>query len=154
MNLNPKSYILNPQGGFSLIELLLVISILAILSTMTIGYYRNYAKSKELDLAYKNLTFHLKDVQGKAVNGEDQLKWGIHFVDTTIDYYEIFSTATNYAGGTVIDTYYFPSNVAYSGAVSDIIFDRITGTTSANTVTIISEGSSKTVTITAQGNIY
>jgi len=149
------------NSGVTLLEIIIVMSILAILATMATGYYRNYLKSVELQNAAKNIIFDLKGVQVKAMSGENQLKWGVHFVNSSSDYYETFSTPTNYADPSKVveNTIYLPSTVIFTnpseGNTADIIFERIKGTISSlATITISSENNSQTITVTVQGNVY
>ncbi len=147
-------------AGFTLLELLMVISILAVITAIGSGYYRNYARNIEFDAAAKTMMFALKKAQAKAMAGEGTMKWGIHAVNGAEDYYEIFSTPTNYADSskTISETTYVSSLLAFSdpseGNSTDIIFDKINGAASAASVVFSFEGSTKTITVTAAGNIY
>lgn len=144
--------------GFSLLEVLIVIGIIAILSVIGTGYYRGFFKNVELDLSAKTIISDLRQARAKAMAGEDGLKWGIHFINGASDSYELFSTAADYAAGAVKTTTFLQGTVIFTNpaeaAVLDIIFEKITGTTAASAVTISSEGDTKTITITSQGNVY
>lgn len=146
--------------GFTLFEVLVTISVLAVLSAAGVGYYRNFVRNVEFDSVAKGIIFDLKNAQSKAMAGEDDVKWGIHFVNGSEDYYELFSTPTSYSDTLAIvkTTVYLPGAIAFStpaeGVAADIIFDKITGAPSNSTVTIFFEGESKTITATAAGNIY
>lgn len=146
-------------SAFSLIEILLVIAFLSVVAATGMSLYRNYLKSVEADTAADIIISDLKNIQTKAISGEDNLKWGIHFINGESDYYETFSTATDYAAGTVKDTFYLPGTIVFSdpseGNIKDIIFNKISGTISSETtLTIGSDIKSRTITVTAIGNIY
>lgn len=146
--------------GFSLLELLIVISIMALLGAAGAGFYRNFVKNVEVESITKVLAGDLRTARSKAMIGEEGMKWGAHVVNSgagSIQYYELFSTATNYAAGTVVSTTTLPFGVAFSnpaaGASKDIIFTRISGTTTPETITVVSEGSTKSIVITSIGSI-
>lgn len=146
--------------GFSLLELLLVVAILGVLGAAGIGYYRNTAKDIEVTTVARTLASELRDVRAKAMGGESQKKWGIHAVNGASDYFEVFSTPTNYAdAGTTVDrTQYLFSGIAFSdpseGTSKDIIFTGISGTTTASSFTLTSQTQNITVSVTALGLIY
>lgn len=153
------------EQGFSLIELLLVVALLGILGTIGVGNYRNYVKNVEVTNVGKVMITDLQSMRAKSMAGEDGLKWGVRFVNTTDvsgnpDYYELFSTPTTYAdaGLLIKQTTYLPGTVAFSapssGVNTDVIFNKITGSTSDATMTIGSESLSKTITVNTLGNVY
>jgi hypothetical protein len=109
----------------------------------------------------RGITSELKTARAKSMNGEDDMKWGVHFVNGTSDYYELFSTPTNYADGSRVtkETVYLSGGVAFSypteGNTTDIIFDKIYGsTTPATYVTVTAENNYATTTISSNGQIY
>lgn len=146
--------------GFSLLELLIVIAIIAILGTVGSGYYRGFIKNVEIQSVSKTLAGDLRQVRSKSMIGEDGVKWGAHFVNVNggDQYYELFSTPTNYAGGTVTATTTLSKGLIFSDpsadSSKDIIFTKISGTTTASTIVIVSEGSYATTTVSSIGSIY
>ena len=146
--------------GFSLLELLMVIAILGILGAAGFGYYVNVAKNIEISTVARTLASELRDARARAMGGESRRKWGVHAVNGASDYFEVFSTPTNYAnGGTTINrTQYLFSGAAFSdpseGTSKDIIFTGISGTTTASSLTLTSQTQSITVSVTALGLIY
>lgn len=147
------------NAGFSLLELMIVLSIVIIISSIGAGFYMNYGKSVEISSATNTLVFNLKQAQSKAMIGEGGFKWGMHFVNTTADYYEIFSTPTDYSDGAkaIISTIYLGSSAEFSDPASssskDIIFNKISGSTSASSVAIFHGDITKTVSVSGIGSI-
>jgi len=149
--------------GFSLLELLIVIAIITIISSAGAGFYRGFSKDVELSSTAQVIAADLRQMQAKSMAGESALKWGVHFVNGNTDphYYETFSTPTDYnsASKDVTATTTLAKAVTFSeptiGAITkDIIFSKISGTTTATTIVIGSEGKSQTVTISSIGTIY
>jgi len=147
--------------GLTLIEVLLALTVLVIMGTLSIGAYRNYAKNVELDMTVKTIRAELSELRGKALNGESRLNWGAHFVNSTNDYYELFSSPTNYSdvNKVIKSTTYLKTTVNFSspgsGSNTDVIFNKITGGVDSNVgITITSEGQDKSINISTIGAIY
>lgn len=145
--------------GFSLLEILLVLGIISVLGTTGIGMYRNYVKNVELKTVSQEIRTDLKSARSKAQAGEDNYKWGIRFTNGTDDYYEVFSTPTNYADGgrQTRETVYLRGGVSFTNPIEgnnlDVIFARISGTTTATTISVIFEGQTETVSVGVSGSI-
>jgi len=148
--------------GFSLLEILIVIGILAVIAAVGSGFYMNYARVVELNSIGKSIISDLKGAQAKAMSGEGGLKWGVRFVNSTNDYYEIFSTPSDYNNPAkeITDTIFLSGGLSFSRPVESseiiIIFDKIKGTVASEETIIASSvnGQSKTITVTKGGNIY
>ncbi len=150
-----------PQRGFTILELLIVIAIVAVIAVAGVGSYRNFGKSVQLSSTAHVIAADLRHVQAKAMIGDVGVKWGVRFVNgTPDDYYELFSTPTTYADArkNVTATTTLSKGISFSdpaeGSSKDIIFNKISGTTTAATVVIVSEGGFATTTISAIGTIY
>lgn len=149
------------RRGFTLIELLLVIAIVSVISVAGVAAYRNFGKSVEMSSAMQVITADLRQMQSKAMAGEDGAKWGAHFVNNGADqYYQLFSTLTAYGGPSMVlqSTTTLSGGVVFSdpapGFNKDVLFERITGMTTDATVSITSENITQSVTVKAIGSIY
>ena len=148
------------RRGFSLLEILMVVAILAILGVSGVGYYRNLAKNVETKNFSQTLVSDLKYARSLSTSGESSLRWGVHAVNGASDYYEFFSSSTTYSDSSmsVSSTTTLPKGVSWvspaESASKDIIFTRISGTTTADTLIINSESGNTTLTITSLGVVY
>lgn len=147
----------NLRKGISVLELLIVVTIFVILGVTGVSFYRNYVKIAELESTAKIITSDLKSVRAKAMAGEDDSKWGVRFVNGASDYYDIFSTASDYNSGSVKTTVFLPKAVEFStpgeGINLDVIFNKISATSTDASVAVSSEGKTETVTVTAEGSV-
>lgn len=144
--------------GFTLLELVITISILAILSVTGVSSYRSYTKNVEVTSTVQNMVTHLRQAQAKAMANDSGYKWGVQFVNNpTEDHYTIYSTLTTFGSAVDTETFYLPKNVAFSNPANsqsvDVLFTRISGTTTATSVTLFSENITKTISITSTGII-
>lgn len=145
--------------GFTLLEVLIVLAIVVLLGSMSVGFYINYSKNVEINSVANIMIFDLKQAQSKSMIGEGGFKWGIHFVNGATDYYEIFSTPTDYSDGVkvIISTNYLSNGVTFSspgsGSSTDIIFNKISGGTSGTSVVVISQSNTRTISVSSIGNI-
>jgi hypothetical protein len=99
-------------------------------------------------------------MQTYASAGNGRFNWGIRFFNTSPNYYELFSTPTNYAdaGKVTLSLVYLPGTVSFttpsSGNNLDVVFSAISGNTTATSLTIASPNGSKTINVTASGAVY
>jgi len=144
--------------GFTLLELLLIIALLAILAVGGAGMYRNFGKNVELSSTAQNIAADLRLMQSKAMSGEGGYKWGVRFVSNVSgsDYYLLFSTDGTRSTTTATTT--LTSGIAFSdpkAGYKDVIFNKISGSISAaTTTTIILENITSTTTVSTTGAIY
>lgn len=147
------------QSGFTLLEILLVVGILVVLAAISRDFYGSFVSGAQLDANAKTIIYDLRNTRDKAMNGQDARRWGVHFVNGASDYYETFSTPTDYSDGskTIGVTTYLSSGVSFSypaeGVNSDIIFEKISGTASATSIIISGQQNLKTISISSQGLI-
>ncbi|MCX6756710.1 MAG: prepilin-type N-terminal cleavage/methylation domain-containing protein [Candidatus Nomurabacteria bacterium] len=145
--------------GFTLLELLLVIAILAVLSVAGAASYRSFGTNTKLNSVTRTLAAEIKQAQSNAMIGKNNLKWGVHFVNSTNDYYLIFSTPDFFSNvaTVIISTTTLPTGISFSDPISnaskDVIFNKISGNTIATTTTLVTESLSKTISISAIGTI-
>ncbi len=142
-------------------ELLIVLSIVAVLGGGGVGFYQNFSKDVELKTTMRVINADLRTARAKSMARQDDLKWGVHFVNDGANphYYELFSTPTDYANASmsVSATTTLSKGLTFSDPSSgtkDIIFYKVAGTTTASTVGVTSSAGTQTLTISALGTIY
>jgi prepilin-type N-terminal cleavage/methylation domain-containing protein len=148
-------------SGFSLIEILLVISILAIISTSIFMWFSTYQRQTETESASKMIISSLRDAQSRSTSGKDFMKWGVFFDDTS-NKFILFRDEGGYAGASLKEETYLSKYVEFDsdslmGGCNEIIFEKIHGETSQNcTIKIVDKSSNANfidITITSSGLI-
>ncbi|MDP3015144.1 MAG: prepilin-type N-terminal cleavage/methylation domain-containing protein [bacterium] len=149
--------------GFTFIELLIVISITAILATVGAMNLIGYRQERDLNFAVQEIITVLRNSQDRSIAQEEGSRWGIYFNNPTgdsNDFYELFK-GTSYAGGIVASKIALRSNIQFdtptSNSSSTVIFAPITGLPSASITIKISligkPTSSSTIIINTNGEI-
>lgn len=131
------------KQGFTMIELIVVIALMAMMITIFLINFRVATKTKSLDLAAEKLVSDLKEIQANALNAKEYggavpCGWGIHYIDAnTYIYYaggkpgglecEDAGVNRNFQAGqdTAARTVDLQNSgeIEFSGAFSDIFFE-------------------------------
>lgn len=148
--------------GFSLIELLLIMAILAILSSGAAIWFFGYQRQVEVNSVSKMIVDTLRDAQSRSISGKDFAKWGVYF-DAMGNRFILFrDDGTGYSGAAVKEENYLSSfvkigNVSLAGGGNEIIFNNPGGGTAQyGTVRIEQSNDSasfKNVIVTSLGKI-
>lgn len=150
--------------GFTVIELILVLGIIAVLSFVSLASLSGRKNKAELDGVTKQMASLLREAQSRSVSQSNYTIWGVRFANdaTTTPFYALFSGAT-YSTSAEAGHYALPTDASYvtstiaRGAVVDITFAQISGAASNATSVAIYLNSqptaSSTITITSAGAI-
>ena len=151
--------------AFTLLELLIVISITATLSVVGVGFYVNQQKAKILENTAQEIANYLRYAQQKSISQEGGNQWGVHFENPTSssDFYALYTFDNNCAtSSSPIETRYLPSGIEFSSPPSasstNISFNKLTGTNCSETsqslvIQSTSSNATKTISVSSQGLI-
>lgn len=155
--------------GITLVEVLLSVAILVILGTVGFISYGGYQRKVELDAVTRDILVTLREAQGKAMTGQDDKSWGVHFDANPTNTYVLYrDDGSGYAAATekrtsYISSYIKISTVSIQGGGTEILFAKRTGATTtygsgaSNAAVRVQDinDSSKyhDITVTAQGKI-
>ncbi|HEY4476804.1 MAG TPA: prepilin-type N-terminal cleavage/methylation domain-containing protein [Candidatus Paceibacterota bacterium] len=151
-------YKLKADQGFTILEFLVVISIIVLVATIIIIPFKQFRDNQVLDNTVNDVLAVLADARGKTLSSEGDSQYGVNFVS---DLATLFKGDTFLGAGTLgneeIEINYPAtlSTISLTGGGSSIVFERLTGTT-ANSGTIVislsnSEPQTRTIIISSAG---
>jgi prepilin-type N-terminal cleavage/methylation domain-containing protein len=124
----------NSSCGFTLIEILIVVSIMAILALVSVVGLQANRGEQDLNSATRQVVGFLRQAESQSQSGEGGGTWGVYFANATNTqpFYAFISSST-YSTATVVGYNTLPATVAYltstlaSGATLTISFASVTG---------------------------
>lgn len=120
--------------GFTLIEFLIVIVIIAVLSAIIVSSFSGFRNNQVLSGETQEVTSLLYEARGRALASENAQEFGVHLESGKA---VLFAGSTYSAGDpdneeTALDSLVEIASIALTGGGNDIIFNRISGTTDEN----------------------
>lgn len=139
------------KRGFTLVEVIIVIGILAIFSTISTSYYTNYKNYSFLKIGTYNIVESIRHAQGNAKRNNGSNSWGVKITSGDITIFKGSSyVSRDNSFDQVLD---FPKGVILSG-IDEFVFDQVTGdTTDVGTTTISNAEGSNNIYINEKGTI-
>ena len=146
------------KKGFTLIEVLLTVSIVVVLSTVAVINLSGNRRKADLDSATQQVAVLLREAQSNSVSQSKGSTWGVHFDNTNpaSAFYSLFYSANStYASSVSAGQYPLPADICYAtssvgtGSSTDIIFSSISGAPAASatiTFQLMSSGGCATAT--------
>ncbi|HLZ14747.1 MAG TPA: prepilin-type N-terminal cleavage/methylation domain-containing protein [Candidatus Saccharimonadales bacterium] len=141
---------MNREAGFSLIEMLLVVAIMASILAISVPVYERFVWRDDMDLAAQNLATTFRRAEDYARSGYNDSAWSVEIQSSGMTLFMGTSFAgrnTNYD-----EAISFPGDVTPSGG-TEVQFAKFTGLPgAANSVTLTSTtGDNRTVAVSAKG---
>lgn len=131
---------LSKQSGFTLLELLLVISIAVVIMGISFAGFQNYASFQQYNQAVGDAQFTIKQARSNALLAANDMAHGVKILPDSIIY---FAGDTYVAGApsNEVTTYTLVTfQPTLTDGVDEIVFAKLTGLPSA-TGTILISGS-------------
>lgn len=146
-------------AGFTLLESLVVIGILALIGVAGLASFVSSRNTRDLSSAGQNVLSILKVAQSKALAGEVNSEWGVHLEQAQF----VLFRGPTYAGAPYTEVFPLPGNIeivniALFGGGSDVIFKKIDGRTAeSGTLTLRVRNAVNIafpITIDSSGKVY
>ena len=136
--------------GFTALELLIVIAIMAILLAVIIPSFLNFRRSSLLNTETQELVTVINRARLLSVSSKNDERFGIHFEAGGVT---LFQGATYTVGAGTNEVHTFNpavtlSSIAINGGGSELLFEKVTGATSQNaTTTLLVTGTTASTTV-------
>ena len=144
------------QGGFTLLEALIALAVLAVLATIIVSGLASFRETAALTQAVDETLELLREARAKTLGSEGATGYGVHFSSGSVT---LFPGGTYAAGNPANVTVTLPnavtvSNIALSTTTGNVVFERLSGQSpAAGTVsfTAIRSGRTKVIQILSSG---
>ena len=157
INLKAKSYKLKATQGFTLVETLIAISIIALVAVLVVIPFASFRDEKLLDGAAEDILSFLHEAQTRTLSSDGATPYGVYFESGKI---VLFKGAAFLVGDpnnkeVLLHNRLTISNITLTGG-SSAVFKRLTGATDNNgmvTINLVADNSrQRVITISAAGN--
>lgn len=151
--------ILLHNKGFTMIEIMIVVGLLMIFGSLALVSFQVSRNTRDLTAATQNVLSVLRLAQARTLSGENDSVWGVHLEQNQI----VLFRGPTFAGAPFVEPYDLSSSIelvtiALNGGGSDVIFNRITGTTDQNGTFVLRVAATPTLyislTVDASGAAY
>ncbi|MES3005074.1 MAG: GspH/FimT family protein [Patescibacteria group bacterium] len=138
-------------SGFSLMEVLVVLGVLALVVSIVFSGFNSFSKTKSVGSDAETIVEILRQARNETIASKNSSAYGVHFSGNTMT---IFVGPTYSAGAATNRVISLPSNntsltLSLTGGVSYVLFAKISGETNQNgTITVSSSGVTGTKTVT------
>lgn len=143
---------MSKQRGFTLVEMLLSVSIITLLVGLSVPVYATFVGRNDLDVARQGVVESLRRAQTYARAVEGDSTWGVSILSNRA---VVFKGASYAARDTAFD-----ENIIFGGGVSstagEVVFAKLSGTPNTVggiTLTQTSTNDTRTVNINAKGTV-
>jgi Tfp pilus assembly protein FimT len=145
------------RSGITYVELLIVMVIIGSLSVLTYSSFRTINATKSVDGDALRVTAELNQARSLTLASKYAKQYGVHFAPTTVTLFEGSSFVVGSATNTAITMSPLISitSISLTGGGSDVIFGRLTGTTTQNGTVVLTSAATgnatRTITIYPTG---
>ncbi|HLC87457.1 MAG TPA: type II secretion system protein [Patescibacteria group bacterium] len=149
--LHSTFYILHSQQGFTLIEVILSLAIVAILTGLSLPVYRTLMTKNDLDIATVTVVQSLRRAQtlSQAVDGDTN--WGVKVQSGGITVFK----GTSYAArdATYDETFVIPDTIT-TGGVTETVYSKLFGAPqTTGTVTLATDEDLASIILNSKGMV-
>lgn len=139
------------KKGFTLLEVLLSISLMAILTAIGIPVYRSLQQRSDLEVSGGTIAQSLRRAQIRSITMEGDSAWGVNIDQNQATIFKGDNFPSRDIG---YDEIYDLSGIIQFSGLSEVVFSKVTGLPSAvGDILIGNVNDSKTITINEKGMV-
>jgi prepilin-type N-terminal cleavage/methylation domain-containing protein len=112
------------RKGFTLLEMLLALSVVAIIAGITIPGYRGFQARNDLDLTAQTFVYNLRRAKIHAQGMDRNGRWGVFLTTSSMVFFQGTNSTTR--DTTLDETTDIPSTITVSGTL-EVVFEKFTG---------------------------
>ncbi|MFH1546939.1 MAG: type II secretion system protein [bacterium] len=112
------------ESGFTTLEIMLVVSLIAIVAAATIGIYFTAKRRSDLDTSINVTTQYIRRAQVFSQSGKKDSEWSVRITDSKVLLHK--GPDFDSRDQDFDEEYLFPSSLTHSG-LSDISFSKLEG---------------------------
>lgn len=142
------------EAGFSLLELLLSIAIIGIITGMSLPLYASFQSRNDLDIDTQGVAGMLRRAELYARTMNADSPWGVKVQSGSAVLFKGATYATRDTNADETDT--LPTQVTFSGTISEVVFSRFTATPSTTGTVVLTHtatNETRTITLNAKGMV-
>ena len=139
---------MNNQRGFTLIEMLLSVTIIAVLAGLSLPVFHAFATRNDLDIADEQVAITLRRAQAYARGTNGDSPWSVNIQSGAVTLYKgiVFASRDT----TYDESITIPGSIAVSG-LSAVHFAKMTGLPNSTGSIILTSNNNDTRTVTVNG---
>ena len=139
-------------AGFTLIEMMLSIALIAIIAGISVPIYQSFQVRNDLDIATVTIAHSLRRAQLLAQASDGDTDWGIALQTNAISLFK--GTSYSARDASYDETFDLPGSLAPSG-MSEVVFEKFTGLPqTTGTITVTSNtNEARSITINQRGMV-
>ena len=119
------------KGGFTLIELIIVIAVFAVIAAIGIAPFTFFKNTNALSSALEESVSLLLEARTKTLSSQNESQYGVYFKDDSATLFmgNVFNDNDSNNKTVPFSSVIEVSNISLNGGVDSIVFSRLTGET-------------------------
>ncbi|MFZ2192694.1 MAG: prepilin-type N-terminal cleavage/methylation domain-containing protein [Candidatus Moraniibacteriota bacterium] len=140
------------RKGFTLIEIMLVIALMVLISSISVPVYQSFQVKNDLEASSNDLVQSLRRAQVLSQANEGDSTWGVKILSGGI---VVFKGASYSARDVAYDEVFEIATSIVSSGISEVVFGKLSGLpqTSGDIILTTSNGDVRTISINIKGII-